>query len=202
MAGLFKRPMQFIMAEPGTNPIEEPVAIAKRRRDPFWLIMGVIMVMGLCGSIGWIALGNKSKPAPAPTPTAILASSSPTKALEPVQLTKTAFIFIASPTGQKPMAQVQDREVTRLVDRQVIQTVVQQVPVNQLATVVVFVDREVTRQVTVVVFPSATPTPSQTPTPVFTPTITPTATQTPTLPPSATPDPLQTPIGYFPILFK
>lgn len=187
---IFGRHKQYIMAEPGTNPIEEPVSIAKRKKDPFWIILGTIFVLGLCGSVGWGVM-QQQKPKPTPVATTTKTRTPTARITDTISTTSKPS---ASPTPA-PTQKPEIVEVTRLVDHSIIQTVVQPFPVQVIATVLVVKEVVVT---VLVMAPTQTVTSMITlsPTMAYIPTITSTPTASPTH------DPNLAVVAYFPIISK
>ncbi len=182
---------KFFLAEPGVNPLDEPIEQTRGGKPRWGVLLGVLFVVMLCGSVSWIFIGPKVAPRPTPTPQAT-ATATPTATVEATRYhtaTPTRSLYTGTPEDTAaPMATQTPWRITEVV----------RYPVNVYSTqlIPVYITQIVTHVITATPGPTNTPQPTQTPwvimiTVVVEVTSTPTATPTET--PTLTPTPTETP---------
>lgn len=165
---------RYRLAEPGVDPLADPLPLERRRFSLLW-ISGVLLVVVI--AVGLLTRTQRASGAP----------SAPTQAKSTA--TRQVNMPTVTPTPSQQPTQISATQTARVV------TVIHeyQVYVNKEITKVVEREREVTRvvelrwpvPVTQIVVITATPGPSQTPW-VVTATPIPTMTRTPTVTPTTT----------------
>jgi hypothetical protein len=181
----FLQRTKFMVAEPGVNPLDEPIE-QERGKFRWGTIAVIVFIVMLCGSGGWAIMGPKIAPQATATPTLTI-----TPTLTPTQqatryhtATPTDVLYTTTPgLTATPKATQTPWMITQVV----------RYPVNVYSTqlIPVYITQIITQIITATPGPTHTPEPTQTPwiitvvvevtaTPTATPTETPTITPTPT----------------------
>lgn len=185
---------KFLLAEPGVNPLDEPINQERTGKFRWGAIAIVLFVIALCGSTAWIFIGPKVAASKA-TPT-VMATETPTPTIT-IQATRyhtatpTDVLYTSTPRLTfTPAATQTPWMITQVVRYPVNVYSTQLIPIyiTQIVTQIITATPGPTHTmaatqtpwiITVVVEVTSTPTPTATPTETATPTATPTETATP-----------------------
>jgi flagellar basal body-associated protein FliL len=191
---------RMILADPGTNPLEDPIQALPRKRISIWMLLVAVWLLAMCGGGAYALMhaNGSAKAAPKSSPTYFMTMFF-TSTYTPIPTPTLAFTpWINGNSGDPgatntlpaftPWVQMQTQLATVLVPQEVTRIVYQ----DKVIVVTIMIPQPIiiTQLVWVTQIITTTPEPSQTPW-IITVMVTPTFTLTPTT--TFTPSPTETP---------